>query len=78
MVPFQSPNTRPDPYKFTGIFLFNFLIPFLLNNLKSGAGLYCVSEDKNDCSACRQNNENQNNSLTDSIFQNKISNILCN
>ena len=26
----------------------------------------------------RQNNENQNNSLTDSIFQNKISNILCN
>jgi hypothetical protein len=26
----------------------------------------------------RQNNENQNNSLAGSIFQNKISNILCN
>ena len=28
LVPFQSPNTRPDPYKFTGIFLFNLLILF--------------------------------------------------
>jgi hypothetical protein len=28
LVPFQNPNTRSDPNKFTGIFLFNLLIPF--------------------------------------------------
>jgi hypothetical protein len=28
LVPFQSPNTRSDPHKFTGIFLFNLLILF--------------------------------------------------